>query len=95
MGSQNTVVCQAGEVYTTATKAGMPNHTLRKTGAHTEKKEELKRLLRGAVLKNGSTFVSGTKIVPQEELSYGRANGSSRGAVLAPLFFSVQSRQCI
>ncbi len=34
--------------------------------------------------------LSGTKTVPQEELSYGRANGSSRRAVLAPPFFSVR-----
>ena len=38
---------------------------------------------------NSSTFESGTKIVPQVELSYVPWNSSRDGSVLAPLFFSV------
>ena len=43
-------------------------------------------------LLSGTTLWSGTKIAPQEELSYGQAYSSPRGAILAPLFFSLYLR---
>ena len=59
------------------------------------KKVEPKQLPRGAVLEIGASLQGGADFflnnhVPQVELSYGRTNGSTCGAVLAPLFFSVQ-----
>ncbi len=71
----------------------MQENALRKKWTHFEKWSHFGGwshffLINHVEERNGTTFESGTKIVPQEELSYGRPNGSSRQAVFAP-FFSV------
>ncbi len=50
------------------------------------RKEPMLHILRNLGYVSNSFF---TKILPQEDLSYRQPNGSSRGAVLAPLFFSL------